>query len=238
MLTQLRLATPIIFIISFSHHLSSATGMGFTPTSAPPDFYAGMRPRSKQTSLQVNAPDPSMDLATAGTARIELVNPADDDFAEDHPSPTSSSSSIHDVAPAASRFLNLRPRSSTLAAAANQISAPSSSQSPEFAPRQRSSTLSNAIPPTSPMSVSSAASAPGQGAHTTGGAGGPTQKRKRSRVTPDQLTHLERVFAHDRSPTAARRKEISDTLGMQERQTQIWFQNRSVALFFPLATFD
>ncbi|KAI0297283.1 hypothetical protein B0F90DRAFT_920085 [Multifurca ochricompacta] len=30
----------------------------------------------------------------------------------------------------------------------------------------------------------------------------------------------------DRSPTAARRREISELLGMQERQTQIWFQNR------------
>ena len=51
-------------------------------------------------------------------------------------------------------------------------------------------------------------------------------KRKRSRVTPEQLAHLERFFATDRSPTAARRKEISEMLGMQERQTQIWFQNR------------
>ena len=51
-------------------------------------------------------------------------------------------------------------------------------------------------------------------------------KRKRSRVTPEQLTHLERFFATDRSPTAARRREISDLLGMHERQTQIWFQNR------------
>ncbi|KDQ15814.1 hypothetical protein BOTBODRAFT_273374 [Botryobasidium botryosum FD-172 SS1] len=51
-------------------------------------------------------------------------------------------------------------------------------------------------------------------------------KRKRSRVNPDQLTQLERIFAVDRSPTAARRKEISELLGMQERQTQIWFQNR------------
>lgn len=55
------------------------------------------------------------------------------------------------------------------------------------------------------------------------------EKRKRSRVTPEQLVHLERFFSIDRSPTAARRKEISDTLGMQERQTQIWFQNRSVS---------
>ncbi|CAE7073126.1 unnamed protein product [Rhizoctonia solani] len=52
------------------------------------------------------------------------------------------------------------------------------------------------------------------------------QKRKRSRVTPEQLAQLERVFLTDRSPTAARRKEISEQLGMQERQTQIWFQNR------------
>lgn len=54
------------------------------------------------------------------------------------------------------------------------------------------------------------------------------EKRKRSRVTPEQLVHLERFFAMDRSPTAPRRKEISDMLGMHERQTQIWFQNRSV----------
>ncbi|KII84457.1 hypothetical protein PLICRDRAFT_366051 [Plicaturopsis crispa FD-325 SS-3] len=52
------------------------------------------------------------------------------------------------------------------------------------------------------------------------------EKRKRSRVTPDQLVHLEQFFAGDRSPTAARRKEISELLGMHERQTQIWFQNR------------
>jgi hypothetical protein len=52
------------------------------------------------------------------------------------------------------------------------------------------------------------------------------EKRKRSRVTPEQLVHLEQFFSIDRSPTAARRKEISQLLGMQERQTQIWFQNR------------
>jgi hypothetical protein len=52
------------------------------------------------------------------------------------------------------------------------------------------------------------------------------EKRKRSRVTPEQLLHLERFFASDRSPPATRRKEISEMLGMHERQTQIWFQNR------------
>ncbi|EPS93618.1 hypothetical protein FOMPIDRAFT_1135811, partial [Fomitopsis schrenkii] len=52
------------------------------------------------------------------------------------------------------------------------------------------------------------------------------EKRKRSRVTPAQLAQLESFFAANRSPTAARRKEISDILGMTERQAQIWFQNR------------
>ena len=53
-----------------------------------------------------------------------------------------------------------------------------------------------------------------------------TSQRKRFRVTPVQLAHLERVFAEDRFPTAAKRKEIADVLGMNERQTQVWFQNR------------
>ncbi len=52
------------------------------------------------------------------------------------------------------------------------------------------------------------------------------EKKKRTRVTPEQLVHLERFFAMDRNPTASRRKDISEFLGMQERQTQIWFQNR------------
>lgn len=59
---------------------------------------------------------------------------------------------------------------------------------------------------------------------------GEKEKRKRSRVTPEQLVHLERFFSVDRSPTAVRRKEISELLGMQERQTQIWFQNRYIQL--------
>ncbi|RDX41762.1 homeobox-domain-containing protein, partial [Lentinus brumalis] len=50
--------------------------------------------------------------------------------------------------------------------------------------------------------------------------------RKRSRVNPDQLIKLEEFFAADNSPTSARRKDIAQQLGMDERQTQIWFQNR------------
>ncbi|KAG5730053.1 hypothetical protein E4T56_gene5851 [Termitomyces sp. T112] len=59
------------------------------------------------------------------------------------------------------------------------------------------------------------------------------EKRKRSRVTPEQLQHLERFFLLDRNPTAARRREISKLLGMQERQTQIWFQNRRAKAKLP-----
>jgi hypothetical protein len=44
---------------------------------------------------------------------------------------------------------------------------------------------------------------------------------------------LERFFAVERSPTASRRREIGERLGMQERQTQIWFQNRCVNLSIP-----
>jgi hypothetical protein len=63
----------------------------------------------------------------------------------------------------------------------------------------------------------------------------PREKRKRCRVTPEQLVQLETLFALEPSPTGTRRREISERLGMEERQTQIWFQNRSVKifLFFP-----
>jgi hypothetical protein len=60
------------------------------------------------------------------------------------------------------------------------------------------------------------------------------EKKKRSRVTPAQLAQLEQFFATDRSPTATRRKEISQALGMPERQTQIWFQNRCLYIATPL----
>lgn len=80
-------------------------------------------------------------------------------------------------------------------------------------------------PASGPQRTRSASNAAGKGGDRE-----PREKRKRSRVTPEQLTHLERFFVADRSPTAARRKEISELLGMQERQTQIWFQNRSAAM--------
>ena len=90
-----------------------------------------------------------------------------------------------------------------------------------------------------PEALSSSATAPGP-ARTS------SAKRKRGRVNPTQLAHLERAYAKDRSLDAARRKEISEALGMEERQTQIWFQNRRAkaklleqrARFNQLATSD
>ena len=113
-------------------------------------------------------------------------------------------------------------------------------------PTPSTSSSSTAFPPTAgrPRSMTQAASVPppphGRNRSATvanppksappGGAPPEREKRKRSRVTPEQLAHLERLFAMDRSPTAAKRKEISEMLGMQERQTQIWFQNRWVSI--------
>ncbi|KAI9001531.1 hypothetical protein BD414DRAFT_36865 [Trametes punicea] len=57
-------------------------------------------------------------------------------------------------------------------------------------------------------------------------AAGGKQRRKRSRTTPEQLARLEEYFAADQSPTSARRRDIARELGLDERQTQIWFQNR------------
>ncbi|KAF8651001.1 hypothetical protein AX16_004987 [Volvariella volvacea WC 439] len=56
---------------------------------------------------------------------------------------------------------------------------------------------------------------------------GEPEKRKRHRVTPEQLVQLEHWFKYKQSsPNAEERREISQRLGMGERQTQIWFQNR------------
>jgi len=54
------------------------------------------------------------------------------------------------------------------------------------------------------------------------------ERRKRNRVTPEQLIQLETAFSKDRSPTSTERRELSSRIGMAERAVQIWFQNRSV----------
>ncbi|KAI0782296.1 hypothetical protein C8Q75DRAFT_703531, partial [Abortiporus biennis] len=117
----------------------------------------------------------------------------------------------------------------------SSLSSPSSTTSPLTPPEDDSSPSSSCLLPTPDVAESSERE-PESGPLRTKSASGSSransldakdkEKRKRSRVTPEQLVHLERYFAMDRSPTAARRKEISETLGMQERQTQIWFQNR------------
>ncbi|KAI5121235.1 hypothetical protein M0805_007242 [Coniferiporia weirii] len=115
------------------------------------------------------------------------------------------------------------------------VSSPSASMSPRT-PADTPLSASTDAPPDSPNADTETIDSPsesvrmrssGNSASTSKSrTGEPREKRKRSRVTPEQLTHLERFFAADRSPTAARRREISELLGMQERQTQIWFQNR------------
>uniref|UniRef100_D8Q507 Homeobox domain-containing protein n=1 Tax=Schizophyllum commune (strain H4-8 / FGSC 9210) TaxID=578458 RepID=D8Q507_SCHCM len=52
-------------------------------------------------------------------------------------------------------------------------------------------------------------------------------KKKRQRVTSDQLAHLESIFAVEHTPTQERRRQISQALGMEEKQTKVWFQNRA-----------
>jgi hypothetical protein len=115
-------------------------------------------------------------------------------------------------------------QSSPLSALSSPTSPPSGGNQllePLSAASAESNTSSQALP--TPTSATAENSTTGQASAAV------KEKRKRSRVTPEQLAQLERIFVHDKSPTAQRRKEISDMLGMQERQTQIWFQNRSVA---------
>lgn len=52
------------------------------------------------------------------------------------------------------------------------------------------------------------------------------KKQKHSHITPKQLVHLEQFFTMDRSCPAAHRREISERIGMQEHQIQMWFQNQ------------
>lgn len=50
--------------------------------------------------------------------------------------------------------------------------------------------------------------------------------KKRNRFNKAQTSVLEQYFTQDHSPSAARRKEISELIRCSIRQTQVWFQNR------------
>lgn len=98
------------------------------------------------------------------------------------------------------------------------------------------STTPTPDPSPSPASTDTNAESPAEGSpsapqhvvpsRSTSCPDGVKPKRKRARVSAEQLVHLEAIFVVDKCPTAARRKEICAQLGMTERQTQIWFQNR------------
>ncbi|KAF9448621.1 homeobox-domain-containing protein, partial [Macrolepiota fuliginosa MF-IS2] len=51
-------------------------------------------------------------------------------------------------------------------------------------------------------------------------------KKKRTRITKEQLAQLEHHFAVDCSPTTVQRREVGLQIGIPERRIQIWFQNR------------
>lgn len=50
--------------------------------------------------------------------------------------------------------------------------------------------------------------------------------KKRTRVTPAQLTVLEETFSLSATPDSKMRKQLAHKLQMPERSIQIWFQNR------------
>ncbi|KAJ1727214.1 hypothetical protein LPJ61_004693 [Coemansia biformis] len=52
------------------------------------------------------------------------------------------------------------------------------------------------------------------------------KKAKRKRITPEQLKELTAVFDKTDTPTHDIREELSQKLGMTNREVQVWFQNR------------
>lgn len=54
----------------------------------------------------------------------------------------------------------------------------------------------------------------------------PDDSKKRTRVTPSQLTVLEETFNVSATPDSKMRKQLAFKLQMPERSIQIWFQNR------------
>lgn len=56
------------------------------------------------------------------------------------------------------------------------------------------------------------------------------ERKKRKRVTEEQLTVLETIFATDKMPDQKLRLQLAQRLGMSSRRVQIWFQNKRAKL--------
>ncbi|KAG8940231.1 hypothetical protein FRC04_005476 [Tulasnella sp. 424] len=180
----------------------------------------GAHQHQRRQQLQINTQDIQPTPSFAPHPNLELQHRGESQAHDDSaPSPVTSVS-------ATSPILVQRPPSAPATrtrSATTASSQPKKEHSP--APGQGDSSSSMNSPPKSSAQASNSPTATATSTAPTGGGSG-SGKRKRSRVTPEQLAYLERVFAMDRSPGAAKRKEISELLGMQERQTQIWYQNR------------
>ncbi|GJJ08618.1 hypothetical protein Clacol_002837 [Clathrus columnatus] len=174
--------------------------------------------------LSVNAPSlapiPTSSISSSTVTRPRALTQASSSSSISHPRP-------HPHPP----LPFLRNRSATIA---NPQKISTSFTPPNVSSTSTSASTSTATSPTTTTTTTTGAGSVATAATTSSATSSTSshhplegrEKRKRSRVTPEQLSHLERLFLIDRSPTAAKRKEISEMLGMQERQTQIWFQNR------------
>ncbi|KAJ8072606.1 hypothetical protein PM082_016165 [Marasmius tenuissimus] len=126
--------------------------------------------------------------------------------------------------PTRHRTTNLQVSSSTFLKTEHSATPSPTATTPPFTPQSSYSTSSEVSEDYNDHSSVQSCETPASG--TSPARSSAASKRKRCRVTPDQLVHLERMFLTDRNPNASRRREISETLGMNERQTQVWFQNR------------
>ncbi len=56
------------------------------------------------------------------------------------------------------------------------------------------------------------------------------EKRPRTAFSSEQLSTLKREFEENRYLTEERRKNLADSLGLNENQIKIWFQNKRAKL--------